>query len=414
MRHTSVIQVDLSAIDHNMSVLRRAIGPSASVCPVVKADAYGLGAPRVAKRLAASGAAMLAVYTLEQAAELVRVVPGVPILVLMPVWEIDRTDELYRALIAGRLNLTVHGLDHLEGVIHIAERFGAVLPLHVEVDTGMSRGGAGEPEVPAILKRICNNRWTRVAGLFTHLASAAGTDGSADRQRERFERVIHDCQGFLPRECLLHAANTDAALRSGRFHFNMIRVGLAWAGLGGETLPADERFDLGDQLRPALTWSSRIVHVKDVGAGQPVGYGGTWTAGRDSRIGLIPVGYADGYPTGAAGADADPEPAMVAVRITTSGGSRRAFAPVVGAVNMDQITVDLTDLAEGTVGVGSDVELISPDPSAANHVSRLAARAGILPHALLSGINPRIRRMYLVRPASDEAPAAQRSAAALG
>jgi alanine racemase len=447
MQDTSVIQVDLSAVDHNMAVIRRLVGPDVKLCPIVKADAYGLGAPRLAKRLASAGAAMLAVYTPEQAEELIRATVDVPILILMPIWEIERTDWLYRPMVSGRLHLTVHGGDHLAGLMRIAERFGAVVPLHVEIDTGMSRGGAAIGEAADILHRIASCRWVRLAGLFTHFAESEGTSGSADEQREAFQRLIRDHAALIPPDCIIHAANTFATLRDTRFHFGMVRIGLAWTGFGADSLDGVERLDAARDLKPILSWVSRIVHLKTIPPGSPVGYGGTWRAPPGprgpSRIALIPAGYADGYPiacsnngAGTSGAACGREylepspmsgggrgqgegflnhasngehrhaPAMVGVRLESpTGWKTTAYAPVVGAVNMDQITIDVTDLPlagpgeSGGVRIGTMVELISADAGAPNHVAALARRAGLIPHALICGLNPRLRRIHFIRAA---------------
>jgi len=431
MQDTSVIQVDLSAVDHNMAVIRRIVGPDVKLCPIVKADAYGLGAPRLAKRLASAGAAMLAVYTPEQAEELFRATVDVPILVLMPIWEIERTDWLYRPMVSGRLHLTVHGSDHLAGVMRIAERFGAVVPLHVEIDTGMSRGGAAIGEAADMLHRIASCRWVRLAGLFTHFAESEGTSGSVDDQRQAFDRLIRDHAALIPRDCIVHAANTFATLRDPRFHFGMVRIGLAWTGFGSDSLDGVELIPESRELKPILCWASRIVHLKNIPAGATVGYGGTWRALRPSRIALVPVGYADGYPIscsnhsacsssplpsgegpGVSASDGrrDESPAMVGVRVETGRGSgwKTMYAPVVGAVNMDQITIDVTDLpgagagagagAESQVRIGTTVEIISADAGAPNHVAALARRAGTIPHAIICGLNPRLRRTHFVRP----------------
>ncbi|MHC4142650.1 MAG: alanine racemase [Planctomycetota bacterium] len=182
----------------------------------------------------------------------------------------------------------------------------------------------------------------------------------------------------------------------------MVRVGQAWAGLGADAITGGEFRSDAARLRPIVTWRSHIVHVKTVERGTPVGYGSAWTAGRRSRIGLVPVGYADGYPTGAASFDDDPKPPCVGVEVgpaNAKGGSWR-FVPVVGKVNMDQITIDLTDVAPPRarrrcpVGPGTEVELIGTDPSAPNHVSALAKAAGAIPHEILCTLNPRIRRIY--------------------
>lgn len=401
MPDASQLHVDLGAIDHNVQVIRRIIGPQCAICPIVKADAYGLGSLRLAKQLIDSGADMLAVYTPEQAGELARAgIAGVPVLVLMPVREITRIDEVYRWLICGKLHLTIHDLDHLLLVRALAERFGATISVHLEVDTGMCRGGCSVDEAPEILERIAAARLLRLAGVFTHFAKPDSDLGFTDRQLARFHRMIDQHARLIPPDCPLHVASTYAMLRHPRFHSSMVRIGLAWAGYGMEALGSGEIMIEGEDLWPSITWSSTIVQTRLIEAGTPIGYGSKWTARRRTLLGLVPVGYADGYPIAAGATDARPGGAQVGVVARGSHGEGHGFVPVVGAVNMDQITIDLTDFAfvpgsPGTsVGVGSIVELISPHVTAPNHLPRLAALAGTIPHELMCRINPRIRRVY--------------------
>ncbi|MHC4422410.1 MAG: alanine racemase [Planctomycetota bacterium] len=402
MSETSRIRVNLSAVEHNVRALRGIVGPECVLCPIIKADGYGLGAAPIARHLKAAGADLLAVYTPSQAAELARAAVGGPILVLAPVRELERTDEAYRLLIRGDLHLTVHDGEHLDDLLRIAERFATVIPLHLEIDTGMSRGGCNPAEAPPIAERIAANRWLRLAGLSTHFARA-GTDARfTDRQLSRFDTALDACAASMPGDCLVHAANTLATLRHHRYHKKMVRVGQAWAGLGADAITGGEFRRDAARLRPIVTWRSHILQIKTIERGTSVGYGSAWTAGRRSRIGLVPVGYADGYPMGVASFDDDPKPACVGIEVGATNakdGSWR-FVPVIGKVNMDQITIDLTDVAPPRarrrcpVGPGTEVELIGADPSVPNHVTALAKAAGTIPHEILCRLNPRIRRIY--------------------
>ena len=408
MSDTSRIRVNLSAVESNVRVLRRIIGPDCLLCPIVKADAYGLGAPPIARHLTAAGADMLAVYTPAQAAELARSAVGGPILVLTPVREMDRIDEAYRLLIRGDLHLTVHDNDHLDNLLQLAERFATVIPLHLEVDTGMSRGGCSPSQAPKIARRIAGHRWLRLAGVSTHFARAGSDARFTGRQMTAIAAVVDKCGPFMPPDCLVHVANTFATLRHRKFHKAMVRVGQAWAGIGFDAVPDAAFSREAAELRPIVTWKSCLVHLKTIDRGSSVGYGSTWTARRRSRIGLVPVGYADGYPMGVAATDDEPKPACVGVEIGTRGD--RHFVPVVGQVNMDQITIDLTDLAsphgrrQVTLEPGTVVELIGTDPEAPNHLPNLARIAGTVPHELLCRLNPRVKRIYHAKERYQESP----------
>ncbi len=396
MRDISVVEVNLSDLDHNMRVLRGIVGPKCGLCPIVKADAYGLGASRVAKRLAYDGADLLAVYTPDQAAELFRAAIGCRVLTLMPVREIARVDELYRGLIADRLQLTVHDMDHVGDLVAITERYGVTIAVHLEIDTGLSRGGCSLEDAPSILKRIASNRRLQLTGIFTHFASADSDVEFTNEQMANFDSFIAANSADIPKDCSIHVASSFAALRHKKYHKTMVRFGLAWAGYGLEWMNGGEIISAAQQLRPIVTWKSRLVQVKKIDAGTPVGYGSGWTAKRPSVIGLIPVGYADGYPTGLGARDEKPKGASVGILARGENASPQ-FVPVVGAVNMDQITVDLTDVVAsgGEVTVGTAVELISPDGTSPNHLPTLARMAGTIPHEMLCRLNPRLKRVYL-------------------
>jgi alanine racemase len=402
MSETSRIRVNLSAVEHNVRTVRGVVGPQCTLCPIIKADGYGLGAAPIARHLKAAGAEMLAVYTPSQAAELARAAVGGPILVLLPVRELDRNDEAYRLLIRGDLHLTVHDDRHLDDLLRIAEGFATVIPLHLEIDTGMSRGGCSPDEASSIAQRIDANRWLRLAGISTHFARAGSDPRFTDRQLAKFNAAVDACGPSMPDDCLVHAANTLATLRHHRYHKTMVRVGQAWAGFGADAITGGEFRRQAARLRPVVTWRSWIIQVKTIERGTAVGYGSAWTAARRSRIGLVPVGYADGYPMGAASTDADPRPACVGVYLGSASTKSKAagFVPVVGQVNMDQITIDLTDLTpargrrRSAMGPGTEVELIGVDPEAPNHLPALARTARTVPHEMMCRLNPRIRRIY--------------------
>lgn len=427
MHDASVIEINLSAIGHNIRLLRKIIGTECMVCPIVKADAYGLGAVRVSRTLLSAGAEMLAVYTAGEAAALLRAGISKPILVLMPIRAVERADDLYRGLICNRLHLTIHDEEHLRTVIGIVERFGASVPVHLEIDTGMSRGGCALDDAPAILKQIAEHKRLELAGVFTHFADAERDPELTEQQLAAFDAVIEEQGQYIGPTCLVHAANTYATLRAERYHKSMVRVGLAWAGYGMESLSGGEIIADGQYLKPAITWRSRLVQLRTIAAGTTVGYGSRWRAQRATRLGLVPVGYADGYPVGAgrtegsaaaysgdasAGGDGA---ALGGGYVAVVTGDVLRFAPVVGAVSMDQITVDLTDIcAEADVSVGTEVQLITPDTAAPNHLPRLAAAGGTFPHEMICRLNPRLRRVYRSLPSHLHTDVRAAQAAAVG
>ncbi len=401
MHDTSRIHVNLTAIDRNMAVLRKIVGPECALCPIVKADAYGLGAAKVAPRLAASGADLLAVFSPEQAVGLVRAAVPTPVLILMPVHEISRNDELYRWLVSGRLHLTVHDEAHLDRLIRLAERFACTIPVHLEVDTGMSRGGTDSETAATMIRRIAGTRWLHLAGMMTHFSNARTDAERTSAQMATFDRLVEGAGSQIPNDCMIHVASTYSVLRHRRYHRSMVRFGLAWAGYGLEEIEGGEVIVEGERLQPVMCWTSEIVQIKRIERGVSVGYGSLWTANRPSMIGLVPVGYADGYPVRReVGASHGCAAESGEVGVKLADGSI-GFAPVIGAVNMDQITVDLTDLVlpggvGESIGVGTEVELVSADRTAPNSLCRVARSAGTIPHDMLCRLNPRLKRCYEV------------------
>ncbi|MCC6909885.1 MAG: alanine racemase [Phycisphaerales bacterium] len=383
MSIASEIQVDLQRLAHNVGVLRRVIGRNVELCCVIKADAYGLGATRIARWMDHLPIDLLAVYTLEQAEQLCKANVGKPLLVLMPIHDVPRPGPVYRAVVSGRLHFVVHDLAHLNHLIALADSIGCRLPIHVEVDTGMSRGGANVADVREMLERVASTRAVELHGFFTHFASAEGDERATAAQLDAFNALAAEMDALIPESCRLHAASTHAVLRDPKYHLDMVRIGLAWTGFGCEALREEVHLAAGEALLPIVTWTSRLVHTKWIEPGTTVGYGRTWRARRRTRVGLVPVGYADGYPVTLS------NKAVVRVQ----AGSQWCEAPVIGRVSMDQLTVDLTDLAVA-VGVGASVELIGSDPAAGNHLPTLAAQANLQPYMLLCGLSPRISRIY--------------------
>ncbi len=391
MTFTSRIEVDLSAVERNVAVLRRAIGPATALCAVLKADGYGLGAVRLAKRLAIAGLEMIAVYTPDQARALVDAsLPGnLPILILMPVRELERADPLYRALITGQVHLTLHDHDTFNAVADIAQALGVTVPVHVEVDTGMSRGGAAPADALTLITRAAEHPRLRLAGIFTHCAASDSDAAQTRAQAESFDRLLDAASSRIPKDCLIHQASTHGCFRSRALHRRMVRIGHGLLGYAAEDF-ADphniELLTLASELHPAVRWVSRIVQTKWIEPGTPVGYGCTWRAKRRTRLALVPVGYADGYPRQLS------NKARVGVELASG---LRAYVPQIGTVSMDQITIDLTDLPETGLGVGSWVEIVGNDRTAPNHLPTLAKQAGTITHELLCRFGPRVPRHYI-------------------
>lgn len=397
MSATSNIEIDLSAIEQNVLVIRRALAIDTperpkTLCAVLKADAYGLGAPRIAKRLEIAGVDMLAVYTTDEARDLLHVAIRLPILILSPVREILRDDPLYRAASLGKLHFTVHDLGQLHSLSHMTDHLGMTLPVHIEVDTGLHRAGSPPADAARIVEIAAKHPRLRIAGLCTHFASADCDPEQTSRQADEFDVWLAHVKPMTDPETLIHVANSCALFRSTNYHRDLVRVGLAIYGYVADRFHDPDSCQLIEQCRelvPVVRWTSRIIHLINVPAGDPVGYGGTWKAQRDTRLALIPVGFADGYPLGLSNCGA------VGVELPDRS---IMYCPVAGRVSMDQITIDITDTPPGSVGQGTSVELIGLNESAPNRLPALAHAAGSSIHEMLTRLNPRIERRYLAVP----------------
>jgi alanine racemase len=407
MRHTSHIRVDLDAVAGNLHAIRHVVGSRARICSVVKADAYGLGARRVARTLIEAGSQMLAVFTPAQAAEIEDVSGDARILVLMPTRELPHDPAIARMLAVGRLELAVTEPEQIASLSGI--RLGRALPVHVEIDSGMGRGGAHPDIVPALVEGIRNARSLRLRGVFTHFSS--DDPEIIAEQSARFDQVLAGIRDLLPPRVEIHAASTGPCFTVPEERRDVVRIGLGWTG----SLPADadgrRAASLG--LRGAVRWTSSLIQVRNVKAGVTVGYGSRWTTPRATRLGLVPVGYADGYPSSCLNPE-DPHRVLVELR----DGLRAV--PVVGVMNMDQLVVDLGDLDPSEPLDQRGVVLISEQHDSLVSLSRVAGRAGIVPHQLLACLGSHVPRTYLAEgggtlSAPREQPGLQgRSATAAG
>jgi alanine racemase len=200
--------------------------------------------------------------------------------------------------------------------------------------------------------------------------------------------------------------------RSSKYHGNLVRIGQSLYGFVGDDISDKKVEESGEngqatgpefarearELRSAVRWTSSIVQVKEIPEGSPVGYGSTWRAPRRTRLALIPVGYADGYPRALTNAGMVGLTGRAWEKLGGAGSaadeSVLAFAPVVGRVSMDQITVDVTDVPEHACRVGMEAELIGRDRRGANYLPRLSESAGTITHELLTRIGARVERVY--------------------
>lgn len=379
MTAKSILEVNLAALANNVQQIRSFLSPHTQLCAVVKANAYGLGAARIAPELQRLGVTWQAVYDPEQAEEILTAGVTANVLILMPVTEIDPGTHLAAAANAGRIHFTVHSLDQAKMLSASAQKLNIQLPVHIEIDTGMSRGGQLPHAANELITAIKKIPHLHLAGIFTHPSSADDDPVFTDQQLADFHQALNQSPEISNSPLIHHFSNTWATLANKKYHLNMVRAGLGlWGYPGAATWQTAEQN--GIRLQPIARWLSHIVHIKDVPANSPVGYGQTFHTQRPTRIALIPTGYADGYPL------------LLSNRGIVRIGSALIPAPLIGRVNMDQIIIDITDVPHASVN--DTVELVSSDPQAPNALHKLAPLAQSHPYEMLCRISPRIPRVY--------------------
>ncbi len=391
----SYLEIDLGAVSANFEVFRsvaRGAGGAGGaagrtrICGVVKKNAYGHGAVTVAHRLVKAGCDMLGVFSPTEAEELGAGAVTAPLLLLYPLRHLTRTDGVFRAATAGRLELSVQDAEQLGQLDEIGRTYAMELPVHLYVDTGMSRAGLRVGQLPGVLEKIAATRFLKLAGVMSHLSTADSDPQRAAEQAAAFDAVVTEHAAAWGPDVTLHLANTVGSLRYPDLIKQMIRPGLGLYGVGVDGLAGGA----AEALRPALRWVSRVISAGEYPRGATVGYGATHTLRKKSVLGLVPVGYGDGYPLALSN--------RASVRV--QHGETWYDAPVRGRVNMDQLSVDLTALVKAT---GQDpvdlrglaVEVYSRDADAPNTVSRLADLAKSHAYELLCRLPREMPRRYL-------------------
>ncbi|MBB6430425.1 alanine racemase [Algisphaera agarilytica] len=392
----SRVEIDTAALERNVATVRRLVGPDTTVCGVVKKNAYGLGAVTIAHKLTKAGCEMLAVFSPEEAEQLNSGAVTTPMLLFYPLRHLARTDGLYRPAVAERLHLTIHDPEQLEALDQLGRTFGIKLPVHLYVDTGMSRSGLSPELFAEILESQKSRHYTRIAGVMSHLATASGDPKRAQKQLDTFDKLLKQHEADIPEDALVHLANSYGVLRSPTYHRTLVRPGLGLYGYGEHDLVGEPSIEPGLRWSPTVRWVSRVVQLGTYPRHAKVGYGATYTLKRKSILGLVPVGYGDGYPL----ALSSTKDRCAKVRVRHGGVWHEC--DVLGRVNMDQLTIDLTDLAkslddeadEQTLR-GAEVEVYSNDPEAANALHKLAEMANSQCYELLCRLGAHLPRVYV-------------------
>jgi alanine racemase len=377
-------EVSLGALGQNFHAIQKHVGAGVTICAVVKADGYGHGAVECARALASEGARWLGVTDAAEGLALRGAGVTARILLMTGIWKGEED-----GIVAQNLTPTIWEPWHIELLERAARKRQSDLtshrlPVHLKIDTGMNRLGASKEALPRLCEMLSACTHLTLEGVSTHFASAEVLDSEdAVRQMKRFEEglaVLRNC-GLRPP--LVHMGNSAAMSARPETWKTMVRPGIALYGYSlaftRGSLPAAVA---QLPLRPVLSWKTRVLTVKEVAAGQAVGYMGTFVTKARSRIAVLPVGYADGYPR------------LLSNRARVIVGGD--YAPVVGRVSMDLTIVDVSHIRG--VAVGDEVVLIGRGNGEGIGKSvdavELARWCESVPYEILCGLSQRVPRVY--------------------
>lgn len=370
---TTWVEVDLSAIRSNAQSIK-AYAQGSSLIAVIKADAYGHGVIPVAEALH-EAAAMYAVATVAEAVELRTAGIRKPVLVLF-----NALPAQVETVVDYQLTPSVYEPTLCDALSRAAQVKRTLVKVHLDVDTGMNRGGIWYTEAADFLKWLTSLEGIEIEGIFTHFATADESDKSdVYLQLERFRSVLSNLSRINLRPPIVHAVNSAAALTLPDAHFDAVRVGLSLYGV----YPSSEvRRTSPVSLQPALTWKARVISLRRSMEGEGVSYGRTHIVDQPTWLATLPVGYADGYSR----AISNRGEALI-------GGSK---CQQVGSVCMDGAVFRIDAPKEDPpLRIGDEAVLIGKQENLEISVDQVAEKAGTISYEILTGIGKRIPRIYV-------------------
>jgi alanine racemase len=364
------VEVNLGAIAHNVQQLKSFLNQRTALMAIVKANAYGHGAIAVSETALAAGADGLGVATILEGIELREAGITAPILILGA----TNTPEQIRAIVQWQLQPT---LCTPKQALIFSETLATIscpaLPVHLKLDTGMSRLGADWRAAAALAQLVQRSSRLKIASIYSHLATAEDLDQTVLRQQQqRFEAAIAHIQATGITLPCPHLANSAATLTDASLHYNLVRVGLALYGL----YPAAHLKPVLD-LQPALQVKARVTQVKTIQPGTGVSYGHRFVADRVTQIAIVSVGYADGIPRNLSN--------------QISGLVRGQRVPQIGSITMDQLMLDISTVAD--LQVGEIVTLLGNDGRQSISADDWAELLGTISWEILCNFKHRLPRI---------------------
>jgi alanine racemase len=362
------VEVDLDALAANIGVVRSRVGPGVRILLIVKADAYGHGAVEVAREAVRQGVYMLGVATIDEGKELRGAGLDAAILVLSPTLPGEIPE-----ILAHDLRTTISGVDFARSLSRLAWQAGKVVPVHLEIDCGMGRSGLLPDEVIGVATEVASLPGLQIEGVYTHFPVSDTDVELSKHQLELFTATLAGLRAAGIRPPLVHASNTAAVLQLAAAHLDMVRPGgmlygcLPHAVLEGQA-----------PIERVMSFHARLVQVRRLPAGHGVSYGSDFVTGRDTVVGVVPVGYGHGLSRAYSG-----HGAML---------FRARRVPILGRITMDMTLVDLTDCDRPEVG--EDVVIFGRQGAAEITVDEIAQATGVIGYEVLCGISKRVVRVY--------------------
>ncbi|MEM9771533.1 MAG: alanine racemase [Cyanobacteria bacterium P01_D01_bin.73] len=378
-RERAWVTIDLNALAHNVKSIQRWVGDRVEIMAVVKADAYGHEAITTAKTVLEAGATRLAVATLEEGIQLRQAEIDAPIVVLGLLQNLAQI----QIAVDHNLELTLCSLEQVERLAGAAKSVDYQLKVHLNIDTGMSRLGVAWHDARSLVQQIYEYPSLELASIYSHFATADEPDPLwANRQHQRFEQAIAQIESLGRPLPPLHMANSAAILSNRIFHHDWVRPGLALYGV----CPAEH---LGDRidLKPVLSIHARIAQIRTINPGEGVSYGHRFVAQRPTQVATVSIGYADGIPRRLSG--------QLSVIFDDQ------LIPQIGAITMDQLLLDVTDVPK--LKPGGMVTLLGTSQHLKNSGSenlRISSQdwadtLGTISWEILSGFRHRLPRITL-------------------
>jgi len=377
-------EIRVDAIRRNLAAIRKRVGPKRAICVAVKANAYGHGLQQVLPVLAHDGIEQVAVANLPEALQARQLGWQRPILCLGPLSAIrdERVvREVVREAIQGRVSFTIPSTDELLLIGAEALQLNRRARVEIKIDTGMGRMGLLPQPAEEVVAEAIAHPGIILDGVYTHFASADESDLTFARQQlSEFVRWTERLRRNGLKLGTIHAANSAATFRLPGSHLDKVRCGLAVYGYCDSL--SENR---STELAPTMRVVSRLTAVRKLPPGHAVGYGRTFTTQHESLIGIVPIGYADGYSRQLS------NNAVMTLEPIRNQGCRTV--PVVGRISMDQTTVDLSEA--GDVRVGDPVTIIDDDPQAPHSVEALARQLETIPYEITALVGERVRRVAI-------------------